>query len=1238
MEHSLQGNHHTLRSGSIDSAADSGFNTPGSDELVYEELPARLYVWSSADQAGLQRTAVGLSRHLQDKSDNRKKLEYSGIDDWRTYMPDLAYTLGSRRTILDHRSFAIASTMTELTKQLDAGTPKLRRSGKTDNTVFIFTGQGAQWATMGKALQSFGVFRDSLDRSQASLDSMGCSWSIIAELEMPDELSNINLPEYSQPLCTVLQLALVDLLRSWGISPRATVGHSSGEIAAAYAAGLVSGDNAIRIAYFRGLLSADVNRRLNGRRGAMMAVGLSAEKAQAYLDGVPKDSVVIACINAPDNVTLSGDEEHIDSLETALKSANVFARKLRVQTAYHSPHMKLVAEDYLRAMGTLEPPLNASHTASMFSSVTGEMVSSAAELDGAYWVRNMLNTVQFAAATKTLFTQPANAKSRRKVPVPYAAMIECGPADALKGPLNQILAATDERLLATTPYVSMLKRKIDARLSALEAAGRLWAQGLPINLACVNFEDRSNGHQVLADLPPYPFNHSRTYFHESGWGRAHRHREKPRTDLLGMPLPNQDATEPRWHNYIRLAEQPWIADHKVQHMVLYPGAGMIVMAVEAARELIDSARKLRAIEARNILFKRGVVVPGNDGSLETAIHLRPSGSSDTEVEYTFKVFSQLDSESWHENCSGAVAICYESVSDESSPPLPEWDAEVAMRAAIERRATRNIPPATFYRLFDKKMNLQYGPLHQNVTHCVAGIGEGLGSITIPDTRAVMPCNFEYPHLIHPSTLDSVFHMQALGYLHSLSGDESLIPISIESVYIAADVATEPGAVLSGYSKGTQSGSGDTIGDIVLSNEAWAAPKIVVRGFLSKDMSATTPASDTPDDRPRKCTTLEWREFDSELKTSASVEHSDECEVLDSSAEANKGTTWSSGGRKFAMLYADNASRAARQLGSHIIDKLTDCPEPALEVEWSKIKEVDTSDRVIVSLVEVEMPLVASWSSEDFDHFKALVTTANSLLWLTRGGDYHGVNDLAFSISTGLLRTVRVEKPQLKLPHLDLSPATNLEDGASAELVLTVLDATILTEAEATEQELAEDESKLFVPRLITDESFHAQLGSRSVGNGTSMQVLTLDSDATYVLSGGLGGIGRSIADLMFVSGARRISFISRSGASSKEAQQLLGSLRARGCIAEAYRCDIASSTQVENFVQACRARGERIKGVIQCAMVLRDSMFDNMSYQQWSESTQPKVQGTWNLHQHFPKDMQFVSTLMIAVNFVSEHP
>lgn len=185
---------------------------------------------SSADQAGLSRLSNAYSSNLHSKLQIEKSIEMTGSTVSPILISNLAYTLGSRRSALDHRTFVVSKSITDLNVQLQGRLPALRRTAKNNNVFFIFTGQGAQWATMGKDLVGHRAYRQSLETSQASLDVLGCKWSLQQELFASEENSRIDSPEYSQPLCTALQIALVDLLATWGIYPKSVVGHSSGEI------------------------------------------------------------------------------------------------------------------------------------------------------------------------------------------------------------------------------------------------------------------------------------------------------------------------------------------------------------------------------------------------------------------------------------------------------------------------------------------------------------------------------------------------------------------------------------------------------------------------------------------------------------------------------------------------------------------------------------------------------------------------------------------------------------------------------------------------------------------------------------------------------------------------------------------------------------------------------------------------------------------------------------------------
>lgn len=188
---------------------------------------------------------------------------------------------------------------------------------------------------MGKTLlEQSALFKAVLHECERVLASLPDkpAWSIVEELSKPSEQSNIYQSTYSQPLCTALQLALVVLWRSWGLVPDAVLGHSSGEIAAAYAAGILSVRDAIVIAYYRGLCLGNLvatASSASGSKGSMCAVGLDLESARALLENYV-DRVRLAAVNSPTSCTLSGDREAVDQIIDICKEAGTFCRGLRV--------------------------------------------------------------------------------------------------------------------------------------------------------------------------------------------------------------------------------------------------------------------------------------------------------------------------------------------------------------------------------------------------------------------------------------------------------------------------------------------------------------------------------------------------------------------------------------------------------------------------------------------------------------------------------------------------------------------------------------------------------------------------------------------------------------------------------------------------------------------------------------------------------------------------------------------
>jgi acyl transferase domain-containing protein len=478
---------------------------------------------------------------------------------------DIARTL-SLRSRLYHRAFTIASPSDNPIPFSSITTGK--RFESPPRLIFVFTGQGAQYQLMGASLLSHSTFAATLRHLNTHLRSIPRppSWDLTSALSSPE--TKIHDPAFSQTLCTALQIALTDLLSSFGVTPSATVGHSSGEIGAAYAAGILTREEAITIAYYRGLVVEKLHTD-----GAMLAVGLGVEEIRPYLEGL--DGIRIACINSPQSVTLSGDRPAIESVHEQLLKDSVFSRTLRTGgRAYHSSHMKTVGTEYeIFLRHTIGRKRNTGKTKSgmkavMVSSVYAKPVTGPVGVE--YWRKNLESPVMFHQAVTRLHELGVGDK-----------FLELGPHSALEGPLRQIR----QFLGASAPgYLPTLIRNDDAFHSVLQACGKLFLEGVNINLTAVNAVSKVP-RKLLVDLPSYQWNHDTVYWEENTLSASYRFRKHPRHDLLGTRIPYGGTGVVFWRNLLRLKDCPWIKDHQVRTHSIVLGFWKLIMIDPKTRPL-----------------------------------------------------------------------------------------------------------------------------------------------------------------------------------------------------------------------------------------------------------------------------------------------------------------------------------------------------------------------------------------------------------------------------------------------------------------------------------------------------------------------------------------------------------------------------------------------------------------------------------------------------------------------------
>ena len=310
----------------------------------------------------------------------------------------------------------------------------------------------------------------------------------------------------------------------------------------------------------------------------MVSVGLPERAIYSYINktaqGGAGQELTLSCINSPHNVTLSGVEAQVDSLIALLKQDDIFARKLPVNVAYHSPQMNEIADEYLTQIGALARGESPKESIIFISSISGQVIAADLLCQANYWVQNLLSPVRFQDALEKACSQPSQGLQKKldgshRDLIVTDDILEIGPHSALRGPVREILLNIARGLKIT--YCPIIIRKRSALKSFLEAVGLLHCRGHIVDLANANSTSSISSAPPAAvlGLPEYPFDHSKTYWEESAISKGHRFRQFPRIKILGTRVPDWNPLQAKWRNVLQVADIPWVVHHKARKLTLY---------------------------------------------------------------------------------------------------------------------------------------------------------------------------------------------------------------------------------------------------------------------------------------------------------------------------------------------------------------------------------------------------------------------------------------------------------------------------------------------------------------------------------------------------------------------------------------------------------------------------------------------------------------------------------------------
>ncbi|KAF5647464.1 polyketide synthase [Fusarium sp. NRRL 52700] len=713
-----------------------------------------LLVFSAHDAGALKRNAL---------AHGKVAAKYSLLD--------LSFTLANHRTRFPSKGMLITtpstlqSTFTDEMPDFIIG-----KKNETARTLgFVFTGQGAQWAGMGAQLMTlYPTFLKAIRRMDLILEDLedAPSWTLEECLLENQATSRVGEAEFSQPLCTAVQVALAQLLKVWGIHPSVTIGHSSGEIAAAFTAGYISEAEAILAAYYRGQAVKCIDSA-----GAMMAVGLGAEAIAPYLEAY-QSRVVVACHNSPEGVTLSGDVEVLKMLEADLKAEGTFARILHTNgKAYHSHHTLPAVDRYeglLRKSKENGLPSLMFDKTKMVSSVSNSFLKENTILDEKYWSANLTSPVLFNQAVQT-------ALARKDMTID--TLIEIGPHSALSGPIRQIKTHLGADKVQ---YLPTLIRGARCAEQTLKLAGELFLRDYPIDLQRITaIEELSpsgkitsrRGH-LIVDLPPYQWDKAKKFWAESRESKEHRSPRFPRHDILGQLTIGGSLKEPTWRNILRLKDLPWLRDHSLGGEAVFPAAGYLSMAMEAItqlNEMSDAPLEIDSYIFRDISIQQALVTPDNDDGIETLFNMRPSRLSTDETRRWLDFNTSSVSTDGHVKNHMTGRICINT----------------SKRRALAKPVP-NLPQRASGKLWNqalKKVGFNYGPTFQDMDNITFDGMSYCAQATTNIKTSVM--KDESRHVLHPAILDSCLQLMIVAIWAGRSSAMKFgaVPVTAEEIIV-----------------------------------------------------------------------------------------------------------------------------------------------------------------------------------------------------------------------------------------------------------------------------------------------------------------------------------------------------------------------------------------------------------------------------------------------------------------------
>jgi len=1116
-------------------------------------------------------------------------------------LPDVCYTASLRLDHHDHRLAVTGTSPAQLIESLGAflqgeARPGLssgrKLSARRRKLVFVFPGQGSQWFGMGRRLlEQEAVFREVIERCDQAMRAYR-DWSLLTELTATATAqSRLDEVDIIQPALFAIQIALAALWRSWGIEPQAVVGHSLGEVAAAYIAGALSFDDAIRVICHRSRLF----KRTIGQ-GAMAAVELSIEEARRALIG-SEDRVSIAASNGPTSTVLSGDPAALAAILDQLQGRDIFCRILKVDFASHSPQMEPLRNDLLQALKGLQPQ---AESVPIYSTVTG-LVSHGLEFDALYWASNMREPVLFSAAIQRLVEDG------------HDIFLEISPHPILVNSIQQGF----QHLGQEGAVLPSLRREEDERSVLLGSLGALYTLGYAVEWKLIY----PTGGRCI-QLPLYPWQRKRYWFEPTVGDPGSRREQISRNGTGNHPLLGRHFQSAHpvgthfWEATLNRHSLPYLDDHRIQGIAVLPASAYVEMALAAGVKVFGA--QLAALQ--DIEFRKALFLPdGGSRTIQVILSQGADGAASFHI-YSRPGRAVYAGESWTLHATGKVCL-------QQNVGVITPDAEQETLAEIQTRCAEKIDGPDYYRRL-RESGVHYGPFFQSIAQLWRNNGDVLGEVQVPDGPEADFTGFQ----IHPAILDA--GLQVLGAAVAAEATENgrqgiYLPTRIDQFRVHG----RPGRHLWSHTRVQRREADATTGEVQLLDEA-GRMSIEIQGLRFEFLGNDTPraAVDSLDDclyefqwQPKEHATGEpsapaarasWLIFTDRGGVgdalSALLEARGERSILVSRGESYEQTD----GEHY-RIRPERPEDIRRLFEAALISDQPACR--GIVYLWSL--DVTGPEKTTIDSLNAAQTMGCGSVLLLVQELARTESPDPPRLWLiTQGaqaaGEQHAPLSIAQSPLWGLGRVVAQEHPTFWGGLVDLEPGLSLRDAAAVQLWEEISSAD-------GEDQLAFRQGRRYVGRL-----------ARHRPSAKQARPLRWRTDGTYLISGGLGDLGLLVARWMVEQGARRLILLGRSKLPSRSdwssvetgsrlARQIttIRELESLGACVHLASVDVADEGPLREFLEEFRAEGwPPIRGVVHAAGVLQDGLLMQLDAPSLNTVLRPKVMGGWLLHRLLQDD------------------